>query len=99
MTYNNVIHHAVFSDPEQVPADRFLGRSTALGLRALSDAILKPGALVYFSDHEGTSKNNQRLRQTIHFIVKQLKLRGFRTGHTPGLGYYVQFNIKKDQIK
>jgi hypothetical protein len=96
MTHNNVIHQAVFENPVEVPADRFLGRSTALGLRALSDAILNPGHLVYFSDHEGTSKNNQRLRQTIHFMVKQLKLRGFRTGHTPGQGYYVQFNIKKD---
>ena len=97
MTTNNVIHAAVFDNPAEVPEDRKLGRSTGLALRALSDAILNPGTLTYFSDHEGTSKNNQRLRQTIHFFVKQLKLRGFRTGHTPGMGYYVQFNLKADK--
>lgn len=96
MTSDNIVHQALFDNPAEVPADRKLGRSTALGLRALSDAILNPGQLVYFRDHEGGSKHNQRLRQSIHFFVKQLKLRGFRTGHTPGVGYYVQFNIKND---
>jgi hypothetical protein len=93
MTHNNIIHQAVFDNPVEVPADRYLGRSTAIALRAISDAMLMPGTLTYFRDHEGKSKDNQRLRQTIHFIVKQLKLRGFRTGHTPDIGYYVQFNI------
>lgn len=53
---------------------RQTGRSTAIALRTIAEALNKPNCNQFFVDHDNNSQNNFRLALTIEEIIDKLGL-------------------------
>lgn len=61
----------------EYPGERFTGRSTALALRVIAEAIENPGKKVLIRDHVNLHRANNHLRGTVQEFVRKLGLRHF----------------------
>lgn len=59
------------------PKERRSGRSTAIALKTIADAIENPGRDIFVTDHLKTRYSKHHLLDTIINIIRQLKLEAF----------------------
>jgi hypothetical protein len=59
------------------PKNRRTGRSTAIGLSRIADAIENPGKDILIRDHLGTPQADKYLMRMILDMISKLDLRGF----------------------
>lgn len=93
MSRNNILHCHLLNNPDEAPASRLRGTSTGLALRFVSQAILNPDTDVVVKDHHGTALTDKLLLGSVEWVIRSLRLLGFKTGRKPTGEYYCRFNL------
>lgn len=75
----------------EYPGDRRTGRTTALALKYIAEAIGKPSVRIYLRDHVDTKQASDHLARKVQDIVRELRLKHLKVTSTqthPGLWTY-----------
>ena len=78
--------------PEQSFKNRMTGKSTALALRVISDAMLSPDSYVKCRDHRGTRYTDILLFDMVHRLLELLRLECFIFNKT---SLSIKYSLKK----
>lgn len=78
----------------KIPANRQTGHSTALGLKHISEAILRPYTWIEIIDHFGTIDANRNLAQMMKLQVHKLELKQIYFKQTNS-NFYIAFGDPK----